>query len=297
MSLSEWRGDVAPIQTTTRSDLFPRVRTRQINPVYSSLVAPAKAGGQGRGHNIGRPLFKPGASSGCPAPRPCENSVSAYLGPVSRHSRGSGNPGFANACPRSPLSRGRRCWMGSRVFSQPVPRARRKDFGYLCAEFTSLDQKHTLSGGLRVKQAIGFFRLVELPLMREQAVDIDLALDAEARAVGLALPREGPGGDDRQLPAQHVGADVDRHIVALTDKTHRAPHLGAAHRGDAALGLARGVEREIGAAMRQILDRADRVVRARVDRLPGTELLGARQPLRADVQGDDAGAHRRGELR
>ena len=39
------------------------------------------------------------------------------------------------------------------------------------------------------------------------------------------------------------------------------------------------------------------IVRARIDRLPGAELLGARQPLRADIEGDDAGAHRRRELR
>ena len=51
-----------------------------------------------------------------------------------------------------------------------------------------LHQEHALAGGLGVEQAIGLFRLVELPLMREQAVDIDLVLDAEARAIGLALP-------------------------------------------------------------------------------------------------------------
>ena len=43
--------------------------------------------------------------------------------------------------------------------------------------------------------------------------------------------------------------------------------------------------------MRQVLDRADRVVRARVDGLPGAELLGSGEPVRADVERDDAGAH------
>src|SRR5207302_6163949 len=143
------------------------------------------------------------------------------------------------------------------------------------------------AGGLRVEQAIGLFCLVELPLMGEEAVDVDLALDDEARTVGLALPREGPGADDRQLLAQHVRADVDRHIVALADEGDRAPYLGAAHCGDPAFGLARRVEREVRAAMRQILDRAHRAVRAWIDGLPRDELLGALQPLRADVERDD----------
>ena len=180
MAYSEHLGGITP--TLTRPHQGAGMRWRSVNTVAR------KRGARAAVTIFSRPLFKPGASSGCPTPRPCENSVSAYLGPVSRHSRGSGNPGFANACPRSPLSRGRRCWMGSKVFSQPVPRARRKDFGYLCAEFTSLDQKHALAGRLGVEQAIGFFRLVQLPVVGEEAVDIDVALDAEARAVGLALP-------------------------------------------------------------------------------------------------------------
>src|SRR6516164_1037780 len=130
-----------------------------------------------------------------------------------------------------------------------------------------LHQEHALAGGLGVEQVIGLIRLVELPLMCEQAVDIDLALDAETRAIGLPLPREGPGGNDRQLLTQHVGADIDRHIVALADKAYRAPHLSAAYGGDTALGLARSVEGEVGAAVGQVLDRANRVVGGGVDRL------------------------------
>jgi hypothetical protein len=49
-------------------------------------------------------------------------------------------------------------------------------------------QEHAFAGGLGVEQTVGFLGLVELPLMREQAVDIDLALDAEPGAFGLALP-------------------------------------------------------------------------------------------------------------
>src|SRR5262249_4697383 len=99
-------------------------------------------------------------------------------------------------------------------------------------------QEHALAGGLCVEQAIGLLCLVELPAVGKEALDIDLALDNEACAVGLALPREGPGADDRQLLAQHIGTDIDRYVVALTDKTHGAPDLGAAHGGDPALGLA-----------------------------------------------------------
>jgi hypothetical protein len=54
--------------------------------------------------------------------------------------------------------------------------------------------------------------------MGKEPVDMDLAIDNKARAVGLALPGKGPRPDDRQLLAQHVRADVDRHIVALADK-------------------------------------------------------------------------------
>jgi len=51
-----------------------------------------------------------------------------------------------------------------------------------------LYQEKALAGGLRVEQPVGLFRLFELPLMREEAVDIDIAFDAEARAIRLALP-------------------------------------------------------------------------------------------------------------
>ena len=41
----------------------------------------------------------------------------------------------------------------------------------------------------------------------------------------------------------------------------------------------------------------DRIVGRRIDQGLGAEFFGARQPLGADVERDDAGAHRRGELR
>src|SRR5271154_3557364 len=60
-----------------------------------------------------------------------------------------------------------------------------------------LHQENALAGSLSIEQAVGFVRLVELPLMGEEAVDVDFAFDDEARAVGLALPRKGPGANDR----------------------------------------------------------------------------------------------------
>src|SRR5215216_2930170 len=103
---------------------------------------------------------------------------------------------------------------------------------------TASHQEHALAGGLAVEQLVGLVGLVEPPSVGEQLLDVDAAVGDELRAFGLAHLREGPRRDDRQLLPQHVGADVDRHLVALADKAGRAPHLGRAHRADAALGLA-----------------------------------------------------------
>ena len=51
-------------------------------------------------------------------PRLCEKSLPAYLGPFSRYFRASGNPELSSTCPGSPLLRGRRFWMDTRVFIQ-----------------------------------------------------------------------------------------------------------------------------------------------------------------------------------
>ena len=50
----------------------------------------------------------------------------------------------------------------------------------------SSHQKHAFAAGLLVKQLIGLFSLIESPGVREQLVDINLALGDEAGAVGLA---------------------------------------------------------------------------------------------------------------
>src|SRR5262249_54824643 len=56
-------------------------------------------------------------------------------------------------------------------------------------------QEHALAVDLFVEQLIGLLGLVELPAMGEQLIDIDAALDREARAFGLDDVRKRPGGD------------------------------------------------------------------------------------------------------
>src|SRR5436190_1379423 len=88
-------------------------------------------------------------------------------------------------------------------------------------------QDDALARGLGVEQAIGLLGLVEAPAVREQLLDVDLAVRDEFGTVGLALLGEGPRPDQRHLPAQHVRADVEGHLAALADEAGRAP---GAHR-------------------------------------------------------------------
>src|SRR5262249_23145108 len=57
---------------------------------------------------------------------------------------------------------------------------------------TALHQEHALAARLLVKQSVGLLGLIELPAMREQIVDLDLAVGNELRALGLPDLREGP---------------------------------------------------------------------------------------------------------
>lgn len=61
-------------------------------------------------------------------------------------------------------------------------------------------QEHALAVRLVVEQLVGFLRLLQLPAVREQRIHVDLAFDAERRALGLDDVGEGPGGDQRHLP-------------------------------------------------------------------------------------------------
>src|SRR5258708_27255900 len=115
-------------------------------------------------------------------------------------------------------------------------------------------QENTFAVRLLVEQRVGLLRLVERPAVREQLVDIDLALDAELRALGLDDGGESPGRDQRHLAPEQVRADVDRDVPALAHEAHGAPDLGAADGIEAGLAVARRVERQGGVvAMRHVL--------------------------------------------
>src|SRR5690349_17176659 len=72
---------------------------------------------------------------------------------------------------------------------------------------------HALAGRLRIEERIGFHRLFELPAVRKQMVDIDLAIRDETRTRGLAHGRERPRADQRHLPAQQIVTHIEGDIV------------------------------------------------------------------------------------
>src|SRR5713226_1427476 len=99
-------------------------------------------------------------------------------------------------------------------------------------------QENAFAVRLLVEQLVGLLRLVECPAVREQLVDIDLALDAELGALGLDDGGESPGSDQRHLAPEQVRADVDRHVPAFADETHGAPDLRAANGIETGLAVA-----------------------------------------------------------
>src|SRR4029434_2555265 len=87
---------------------------------------------------------------------------------------------------------------------------------------------------LRVgEEQIGFLRLLDAEAVGEQAVEPDLPIRDEARALRLADAREGQRGVERQLTVYHVLADIEGRRVALADEGHAAPGGRAPHRGHA----------------------------------------------------------------
>src|SRR5262249_20615488 len=57
---------------------------------------------------------------------------------------------------------------------------------------TALHQEHALAARLLVEQPVGLLGLIELPAVREQILDLDLAVGDELGALGLSDLREGP---------------------------------------------------------------------------------------------------------
>ncbi|MGH6942667.1 MAG: hypothetical protein ACREH6_00410, partial [Geminicoccaceae bacterium] len=90
---------------------------------------------------------------------------------------------------------------------------------------TSLEQEHAFAGGLGVEQPIGLVRLVKRPALSEQAVDIDLAIGDEARALGLVHAGKRPRAHDRELLAQ-VREHVDRSLAIASRYVQAARRVG-----------------------------------------------------------------------
>src|SRR5215472_1235760 len=88
-------------------------------------------------------------------------------------------------------------------------------------------QDDGLARGLRIEELVGLFRLLELPAVGEELLDVHLEIRDDLGALGLTLFREGPGTDQRHLAAQEIWAHVERHLTALTHEAGRAPR---AHR-------------------------------------------------------------------
>ena len=95
---------------------------------------------------------------------------------------------------------------------------------------TSRRQDDGLAGRLRVEEPVGFLGLLEPPAVREEPLHVHLPLGDELGALGLALLRERPRPHQRDLPAQEIGADVERDLTPLADETGGAPRAYRAHR-------------------------------------------------------------------
>src|SRR5262245_52092605 len=102
--------------------------------------------------------------------------------------------------------------------------------------------------------------------MGEELVNADVVVDDELGALGLPLPRERPGTDQRDLPAQQVWAHIERDLSALANIAGRSPGSCRSHRGRPRLTRTRSVERLVSAfAVGQLADRLDRIVGAGID--------------------------------
>src|SRR6185436_14192026 len=91
-------------------------------------------------------------------------------------------------------------------------------------------QNNRLARRLRVEKLVRFLRLVELPTVREELLNVDLLVGDELAAFGLPLLRERPRADQRHLATQQIWADVERDLPALADEARRAPRAHGPHR-------------------------------------------------------------------
>src|SRR5688500_2499409 len=93
----------------------------------------------------------------------------------------------------------------------------------------ALQKEHALAGALGVEGAVGLVGLLEPPAMTEDALEPNLPLGNEAGAFEHAHRTEGPGADQGDLPAQQVGAHIQRHVAAFAYVAGGAPGAHALH--------------------------------------------------------------------
>src|SRR5262245_45617136 len=84
-------------------------------------------------------------------------------------------------------------------------------------------QDDGLARALGVEDLVGLLCLLELPAVGEELLHVDIQVGDSLGAFGLTLLRERPGADQRHLPAEEIGTDVERHLTALADETGGAP--------------------------------------------------------------------------
>src|SRR6266446_486784 len=160
----------------------------------------------------------------------------------------------------------------------------------------SLEHKDTLARGLRIEELIRLLCLIEAKAVREHPIHRDLTVGDKAGTVRLSNRVKRPGGENRELLADHVRTDIDGDVVAFPDKTHRPPGPRAAYGRDAGVRRSATIERQIGPfTVRQVFDRSNWIVGLWIDRDVRAKRLGEPQTLGTNVHRDDARAHSFGE--
>src|SRR5580704_7036036 len=97
-------------------------------------------------------------------------------------------------------------------------------------------REHALAGRLAVEELVGLGGLAEAEAVGEQPPERDLPVGHETRALPLTHAAEGPRGDQGELLADEVAADVEGRGAALAHEAHPAPGGRALHRGHPRLG-------------------------------------------------------------
>lgn len=100
----------------------------------------------------------------------------------------------------------KRFGVGQEIIADSAPLRPRKTRGQRKTggcEQTS-DQEHALAVQLPVEQPVGLVGLIEAPLLRDQSVDIDLAVDTELGAFGLNVCHAAAAQCDRARHHRHT---------------------------------------------------------------------------------------------